>query len=201
MKRTHHGNRTRRMLLGATTARARRALAVTGLLGLGIVPVLFTGGSSAAPAPVGQGFNVTPSDLSAILRQIKIAEAHVTNTTPAFLAGPDGITGNADDRGICDALVGPGPNQVASPLVADGLRTVDGSCNNLIRGQEKFGAEGQLFPRLTTPVFKGAEIAPPGFGPPAPATSYAQNSGLVFDSQPRLISNLIVGQCRRGRQQ
>ena len=170
--------------------RLRRGLAAFAVLAA-TSPVLFTAGSSAAP--VGQGFNVTPSDMSAILRQIKIAEAHVANTTPAFLAGPDGIPGNADDRGICDALVGPGPNQVASPLVADGLRTVDGSCNNLIRGQEKFGAEGQLFPRLATPVFKDADPVPPGFGPPGPS-SYTQNRGLVFDSQPRLISNLIVDQ-------
>ena len=73
MKPIHHGKRTRQMLLGAKTTRARRGFAVMGLLALGIVPVLFTGGSSAASAPVGQGFNVTPSDLSAILRQIKIA--------------------------------------------------------------------------------------------------------------------------------
>ena len=115
----------------------------------------------------------------------------------SFLAGPDGIAGNADDRGICDALVGTGPDHIPSPLVADGLRTVDGSCNNLVHGQEHFGAEGQVFPRLTTPVFRDAEGSPANFfgpGPAGPPTSYTQKSGFVFDSQPRLISNLIVDQ-------
>ena len=205
MKRIQHGRQTRRILLSGTTARARRGLAMTGLLGLGVVPALFTGGSAAATAPVGQGFNVTASDLSHILRQIKIAEAHVA-TLPAVLAGPDGqlvddpstaANEAADNGGMCDGLVGPGPDQIATPLVADGLRTVDGSCNNLIHGQEKFGAEGQLFPRLTSAVFKNADNVPPGFGPPGGPpvpTSYTQTSGLVFDSQPRLISNLIVDQ-------
>src|SRR6185436_3435503 len=41
-----------------------------------------------------------------------------------------------------------------------------------------------LFPRLLDPVFRDAEAG----------TSYAQTSGFVFDSQPRIISNLIVDQ-------
>ena len=43
------------------------------------------------------------------------------------------------------------------------------------------------------PPFQTAEAVPPGFGPTA-TTSYAQTSGLLFDSQPRTISNLIVDQ-------
>ena len=35
----------------------------------------------AAAADVGQGFTITTSDLAYILKQIKIAEAHVANTT------------------------------------------------------------------------------------------------------------------------
>ena len=110
--------------------RLRRGLAAFALVAA-VSPVLFTAGSSAAP--VGQGFTVTPSDLSHILRQIKIAEAHVqTNNTPGFLIGPDGLPNTTDDKGICDALVGNGANQIGSPLVAEGLRTVDGSCNNFV---------------------------------------------------------------------
>ncbi|WP_260680590.1 peroxidase family protein [Arthrobacter sp. KBS0703] len=135
--------------------------------------------ANAVQAPVGEGFTITPSDLSFILKQIKIAEAHVANTTSA--------------TGPCGALIGTGPNQIPSPLVSQGLRTVDGSCNNLQAGQETFGAADQLFPRLTTPVFKGAENSPPAFGPSQP-TSYAQKKGNVFDSEPRVISNLIVDQ-------
>ena len=98
-------------------------------------------GASAAQAPVGAGFTITPSDLAFILKQIKIAEAHVANTTSA--------------TGPCGALIGTGPNQIPSPLVSQGLRTVDGSCNNLQPGQETFGAADQTFPRLATPVVQG----------------------------------------------
>ena len=73
--------------------------------------------ASAQGAPVGQGFTVTPSDLAFILKQIKISEAHVANTTSA--------------TGPCGALLGSGPSQLPSPLLSFGLRTVDGSCNNL----------------------------------------------------------------------
>src|SRR4029077_12422129 len=76
--------------------------------------------------------------------------------------------------------------------------TVDGSCNNLLPGREKFAAADVPFPRLTSPVFRNAERVPAGFlGPGSPAipgSSYAQKKGLVFDSQPRVISNLIVDQ-------
>src|SRR5262249_1834064 len=65
-----------------------------------------------------------------------------------------------------------------------GLRTVDGSDNNLFLDQTNFGAADVIFPRLTDPVFRPAEAG----------TSYDQTSGLVIDSQPRVISNLIVDQ-------
>lgn len=136
-------------------------------------------GANAAPAPVGAGFTVTPADLAYILKQIKIAEAHVANTTSA--------------TGPCGALVGTGPNQIPDALTSYGLRTVDGSCNNLIKGRETFGAADQVFPRHTTPSFSSADSVPAGFGP-AGTSSYAQKSGNVFDSQPRQISNLIVDQ-------
>ncbi|WP_427007783.1 peroxidase family protein [Pseudarthrobacter sp. H2] len=135
-------------------------------------------GANAVVAPVGQGFTVTPSDLAFILKQIKIAERHAATFTP--------------DQ-PCATLVGPGPDQIPDALTSYGLRTVDGSCNNLIPGREKFGATDQTFPRFTKPVFKDAETTPAAFGPPTP-TSYKQKSGLVFDSQPREISNLIVDQ-------
>ncbi len=134
--------------------------------------------ASGVQAPVGEGFTVTPSDLAYILQQIKIAEAHVANTTS--VTGP------------CGALVGTGPNQLPSPLLSLGLRTVDGSCNNLIPGQERFGAADELFPRLSSKDFRDAEAG--SFGGPPSATSYTQKSGNVFDSQPRVISNLIVDQ-------
>src|SRR5262245_30141831 len=98
------------------------------------------------------------SDLEFILQQILIAEQHA--------AGAD--------------LLSLLPNS----LVPFGLRTVNGTFNNLIPGQEDFGASNELFPRLTNPVFRPAENG----------TSYQQTSGLVIDSQPRIISNLITDQ-------
>jgi Ca2+-binding RTX toxin-like protein len=155
--------------------------AVLGLvLGLTVLGDLEPRRAHAAPA--GQGFTLNAADLRFILKQIKISEAHATRE------GPDGapVPGRP--------LFGTGPDQIASPLLPYGLRTVDGSYNNGVADQSHFGAAGRLMPRLTTPTFRDAE-KPGQFGPPdAPATSYAQKKGLVVDSHPRLVSNLIVDQ-------
>lgn len=131
----------------------------------------------ASAATVGQGFVVTPADLAFILKQIKISERHAATLTPA---------------NPCGTLVGSGPDQVPNILTSYGLRTVDGSCNNLVPGREKFGTADELFPRLTSQSFRPAENAT-AFGGPA-NSSYAQTSGSVADSRPRMISNLIVDQ-------
>ncbi|MDT5036741.1 MAG: hypothetical protein QOE03_1926, partial [Micromonosporaceae bacterium] len=147
------------------------------------VAVLPPTAAQAAAGPVGNGFTVTAGDLAFILKQIKIAEHHVATTTSA--------------TGPCGSLIGTGPNQIPDALTAYGLRTVDGSCNNLTPGRETFGAADQPFPRLVTPTFRSAEPITPAFpvGPPGP-TSYAQkNAGnVVIDSTPRTISNLIDDQ-------
>src|SRR5215510_4504726 len=127
-------------------------------------------------ASAGPGVHFIRSDLDFILDQIHIAERH------------------AAGENLLDLL----PN-VRVPF---GLRTVDGSFNNLINfdvpDQTKFGAADTVFPRLTDPIFRPAEgVAAGFFGPGSPAipsSSYAQTSGFVFDSQPRTISNLIVDQ-------
>ena len=163
--------------------KAKRFLAAVVALAISI-PTAGVLAPTAAAAPVGQGFTVTASDLDYILKQIKIAEHHVQVqvTTPVGqLTGP------------CDGLLGTGADQVDSVLIAEGLRTVDGSCNNLQAGQEKFGAADETFPRLTTPTFRAAESSTL-FGPDSGPTSYAQKTGNVFDTQPRVISNLIVDQ-------
>ncbi|WP_461187535.1 peroxidase family protein [Arthrobacter sp. Z4-13] len=143
---------------------------------MGLPPIA----ANAVQAPVGAGFTVTPADLSFILKQIKIAEAHVVNTT--------------SETGPCGALLGTGPNQLASPLLSHGLRTVDGSCNNLQPGQETYGAADHVFPRLTSKSFRDAESGTANPRGTAVDTSYSQKAGDVFDSQPRVISNLIVDQ-------
>src|SRR5262245_22723039 len=98
------------------------------------------------------------SDLDFILQQIIIAER------------------NAAGESLLDIL----PN-VEVPY---GLRTVDGSLNNIVPGQTDFGSADGTFPRLADPLFRPAEMT----------TSYLQTSGTVVDSQPRVISNLIVDQ-------
>jgi hypothetical protein len=96
------------------------------------------------------------SDLEFILQQIMIAERQA--------AGED----------LRDIL----PN-VQVPW---GLRTIDGSFNNLVFDQSEFGAADNLFPRLADPLFRTGDIG-----------SY-DSTGTVVDSQPRTISNLIVDQ-------
>jgi hypothetical protein len=104
-------------------------------------------------APVGQGFNLNRSDLRFILKQIKIAEEHARTATPS---------------NPCGTLLGPGANQIPSTgqgvELPWGLRTVDGTCNNLTSGKARFGAADNTFPRKATPVFKDAAPAPPSFG-------------------------------------
>ena len=168
-----------------TSVRAVAAATVLAMVAL-VLPMAMS--ASRAANIVGEGFTVTPADLAFILKQIKIAEAH-----SAVLAaqGP----GDSTDPVRCQAMIGTGPNQIESPLVSFGLRTVDGACNNLQPGQATYGAADQTFPRLTKPVFAPAEPITNALpvGPLGP-TSYAQTSGSVIDSEPRMVSNLIVDQ-------
>jgi Ca2+-binding RTX toxin-like protein len=77
-----------------------------------------------------------------------------------------------------------------NPHLPFGLRQVDGQNNNAVPGQGDYGAVDQPFLRVGDPVFNVAETNPySGAG-----TSYTQTSGLVFDSAPRTISNLISDQ-------
>ncbi len=129
------------------------------------------------------GFNVTLDDLNFILKQIKLAEASVNPAT-----------------GTMQNL----PGLVGSPLLPWGLRTVDGSWNNLLPGMERSGAADEIMPRLVPAEFMTAEGKPKYFYGPqdtqaGPVTSYAQSTpgNVVFDSTPRLISNLIVDQSDR----
>jgi hypothetical protein len=111
--------------------------------------------------------NLVKHDLEFILKQIKIAEAHSAGT--------------------------PLTDLVESPLLPAGLRTVDGSFNNLGIGRESWGASGEPFLPLTDAQFgAGSGAFPPGFGYPT-NNDYAA-AGDVVDGEPRLISNLVVDQ-------
>ncbi|WP_221177033.1 peroxidase family protein [Nocardioides pocheonensis] len=178
-------------------------------LGLQLVP-------QAAPAvvgPVGNGFTVTAGDLNFILKQIKIAERHSRAFEGDPTAAPQPNPHPAADPSYCLSMIGSAADQIPDPLTSYGLRTVDGQCNNLTSvldttnannsfptptyaNHPTIGAADQPFPRLTAPEFRTAESNPPAFGPPGPVTSYAQKTAgnVVFDSQPRMISNLIVDQ-------
>ena len=74
------------------------------------------------------------SDLEFILQQIQIAEANAAGTP------------------LRDLL----PNVV----VPFGLRTVDGSDNNIYLAQSEFGAADNLFPRLVPASFRTAGSSP-----------------------------------------
>ena len=131
--------------------------------------VIITSGLAFAPVAQVQaapalGFTLNASDVRFILRQIQISEVH------------------AADPSSCAPLL----SQIPSPLLPYGLRTVDGTCNNLIAGQSTFGAADRVFPRLTPANFRASR--------PKDGTSYQQRSGLVQDSEPRTVSNLIVDQ-------
>ncbi len=112
-------------------------------------------------------------DLQFILDQILIANGHA--------AGGDLLT------------------LVASTLLPYGLRTVDGSYNNLTPGRENDAAADRPMPTRLTQTFRTAEAVTFDVDGPGPVnvgdtTSYAQTSGTIFDSQPRTISNLIADQ-------
>ncbi|MEY2686501.1 MAG: hypothetical protein RL375_699, partial [Pseudomonadota bacterium] len=84
-------------------------------------------------------------------------------------------------------------SMIGSNLLPYGLRTVDGSYNNITPGQEHFGAADRPMPNTLPQLWRTAEMSSPQFGPPV-QTTYEQTSGFVFDSQPRTISNLISDQ-------
>jgi len=114
------------------------------------------------------GVRFIQADLMFVLEQIKISERH------------------AAGEPLSDILDNP-----RTPL---GLRTVDGSYNNLVQGQSGFGAADELFPRLVGAEYlndqDGDSIA---LGPNATLTNTDYGSGAnVVDADPRIISNLIV---------
>ncbi|WP_173922491.1 peroxidase family protein [Agromyces sp. Marseille-P2726] len=139
-------------------------------------------------------FVLNQNDLEFILRQIQISESHAA--------------GNPLRCGSDTDLSGKCVNGDARTL---GVRTVDGSENNLLVGQAQYGSADQAFPRLLAPEWRQADPNPPfpgttpPTGPPGnPAevvamcepglTCYEQTDGIVYDSDPRTISNLIVDQ-------
>ncbi|HET9595230.1 MAG TPA: peroxidase family protein [Anaeromyxobacteraceae bacterium] len=157
----------------------RNTLLVRQLVLLALYPVT---SAHAQAAPVGNGFSIDAEDVRFIFHQIEVAQAHAAGG--ALLgSGPNQVNLNGPTSLACVTGAACGPD----PQLPVGLRTVDGTFNNLvpIPDQHLFGAADRLFPRLTTPSFRPAEAG----------TSYATKTDtVVIDSQPRIISNLIVDQ-------
>ncbi|GAA0652672.1 peroxidase family protein [Brevundimonas lenta] len=120
------------------------------------------------------------SDLDFILAQIKIAEAHA-NGQPLY--GPGGL--------------------IPAYNLSWGLRTVDGTYNNLLNPEH--GASDNPFPTLLGTQYRTIMVDPDGPGPtPSVPVSYVPGvdndgpgtagPGDVFDPYVRTISNLIVDQ-------
>lgn len=123
------------------------------------------------------------SDLDFILAQIKIAEAHASGTP---LYGEGGL--------------------IPTYNLSWGLRTVDGTYNHLLPGQEQWGASDQPFVERLGTEYRTFMLDPDGPGPsPAVPISYTPGfdadgpgtfaePGDVIDPEVRTISNLIVDQ-------
>ena len=153
---------------GVTRKVAAGALAL--LLSAGVVPSVLAPAVSAAPT--GQGFTLNAGDMRFILKQIKIAENHATKE-------------DAQGKDVAgQPLMGSGPNQIANPLLPYGLRTVDGTENNLVAGQNDFGSASKAFPRLSDPEWRTT----------SGGQSYKSVNANVTDSSPRFVSNVIVDQ-------
>jgi Ca2+-binding RTX toxin-like protein len=117
------------------------------------------------------------SDLDFILAQIKIAEAHAAGQP---LYGPGGL--------------------IPTYNLAWGLRTVDGSNNNLLH--PTWGSSDQQFPEglgtefrtVMVPAGPGGALVPVSY---LPGTDNGAGPSEVIDPEIRTISNLIVDQTLR----
>jgi hypothetical protein len=127
---------------------------------------------------------IVKHDLEFILRQIKIAEAHSAGTPL------DQIRIDANGNVVTD---GSGTLAVPTTLSPYGLRTVDGSYNNLVAGRDQWGAADTEFMHITEywKRNEGDDAITTPF--PLVNNNYA-GPGSVVDADPRIISNLIVDQ-------
>ena len=140
---------------------------------------------------------VNQHDLEFILRQIKIAEANSIAHSGANARELTNIW--VDELGNVVAEGTPGATlAISAEHVPYGLRTVDGSFNNLGEGRENWGAVDQPFIDLLGDEWRVSDGDT--FQIRTGANSFATiggaytPTGAVADADPRLISNLIVDQ-------
>ncbi|WP_181147967.1 peroxidase family protein [Arthrobacter sp. MYb213] len=166
--------------------------------------MVFSGAMIGVPAavaapPPGQDFNVSQGDLEFIIKQIEISEAHAEDEVTNEEASPLCKSTATFDIPSQTHFDLDGDPCIGSPLLPFGLRTVDGRWNNLMPGQDGYGTAQEVFPRLLDAEYQDAEATPPrapgnATDEPGAQTSYTQTDGFVYDSEPRIISNLIVDQ-------
>src|SRR5690606_24239073 len=139
-------------------------------------------------------------DLEFVLKQIKIAEAHASGIPLTEI--------RVDANGNYGTV---GTLAISQPHLPYGLRTVDGTYNNILPGRELWGAADQTMPRMFDPYWRNEAdgdtmpFGPPGgpavtnndygvVGQPGSPMVNGGHSGNVADADPRIISNLIVDQ-------
>ena len=167
--------------------------------------------------------NITYSDLKAILDQIKMAEAHAkrtgktysqlsANNSTSTLIYPYDVTSTSRCLTAADVDAAGtstyGATGYSAPYIWTaedplGLRTVDGSCNNISQvkavtnpavpadpsDSSAWGAGNQTFPRIS-PQYN----LPSASGLTPAQELYKNPTTTVTDSTPREISNLIADQ-------
>ncbi|KRD96101.1 hypothetical protein ASE63_11805 [Bosea sp. Root381] len=148
-------------------------------------------------------FKLVQHDLEFVLKQIKIGEAHANGALLTEIrVNPAGEIITDPTQYNAGVFIGDQSwaRAIPDPKTPFGIRTVDGSYNNLVPGREFWGASGQPMPRM----FEGGFInegndswtvdfdGPMGPGEPVTLTDNYGGQGNVADRDPRLISNLIV---------
>ncbi|MFG1342031.1 peroxidase family protein [Xanthobacter autotrophicus] len=135
------------------------------------------------------------NDLEFILQQIKISEAHAAGIplTDIRLDASGNVI--ADPAWYLSPAFDPNaPRAIPDPKTPFGLRTVDGTYNNIIDGRETWGAADQPMPRMLDPNFiNDADGDQMDLGPGGIVTNTDYGAaGNVADADPRLISNLVA---------
>ena len=130
----------------------------------------------------------TKHDLNFILDGISVSQSHAAQTNT--VANNEWTT--ADLESSRQILLNLLPNSL-QPI---GMRTITGELNSLVIGQDQFGAADNEFPRLLDPDYRDGEFGTTydPLAPPPPGSPPGTQPGDVVDTQPRIISNLIVDQ-------
>ncbi|MBX9907578.1 MAG: calcium-binding protein [Beijerinckiaceae bacterium] len=161
-------------------------------------------------------FKLNVHDLVFVLKQIKIGEANangadlteirVDPTTGEIITDPTAYANGVFVGNATYPLTNAdGPilyvRAIPDPHTPFGIRTVDGTYNNLVEGREAWGAAGQGMPRLLDggAYLNEADGDTISFGPTStltntnytPGSPSSQGPGTVVDADPRLISNLV----------